>query len=625
MIEDNKEEEKYERKDENNLNIIQINNDDEKEEKNKCDNKVNKNYKINNININNHNENKIDKYHHSQKISLNDATRISNSIWIISVPTNEGEISGTCFFMYIISKKYLLTNCHIIPEKLIKAKKYIRLENNVGDKFFINLNREKRNIIYINKPYDIVALEILESDNITNILYLDYDNDNVNNMEKYMNKGVFILQHPKKKNVYIAGGTIERINLDIYEFDHTVDTDHGSSGSPVFLNENFKIIGIHKKKIRGSVNKKGTFIFKLIEKIINQSKITPNLMKINKVNEIFCNDINEIENNVLILKYKLDLNNQILIFSNNFFKNNKNIFIKYSNEKEYKLISTNFIKKDEIEILQNQIEIKLKILSPINKMENMFNNCTYLTSVRFINFDTSKVITMFNLFAGCNNLTEIFGIDKFDTSMVKDIKKLFSGCTSLINLPKALIWNTKKVDKMDELFSGCESLTEIPDISKWNTINVISMKGLFKNCKSLRTIPDIHYWDTGNVKNMSHMFFNCEKLETLPNISFWDINSVETLSNIFSNCISLKSIPDISKWNTSNVKSMNNLFLNCQSVKVFPNILKWNTKNVNNMNCMFSNCINAESLPNVFELNTKRVKNKKLLKIKKKKYDKEDE
>ena len=510
---------------------------------------------------------------------------------------------------------------------MVKAKKIVELINNNGDKFTIKLDKKERIIICISKPYDITAVEILEKDKINNIKYLDYIYDD--DMNKYINKEVFILQHPEGKELHLSSGIIKNIDKKIYEFEHTLDTEYGSSGSPVLLNENCKVIGIHKKRIRESDDKKGTFIFILIEKIIekyNQSPYLFNSNEINDVNEITDNNNNDnelAENNLLILKYNLYIEDPVMLFSKRFFYRNKDKIIVYINEKEYKLTKNSII-INEMEISQNPIEIKVKIIEPFTDMSEMFCKCISLISVKFINCDTSNVKFMERLFAGCTNLKEIFGIDGFNMSEVEDINNLFSGCTSLINLPKTLYWDTSKVEKINNLFSGCESLTEIPDISKWNTKNVIYMERLFEDCKSLKTIPDIKGWNTSIVKNMSFMFHNCKNLETLPDISFWSTTQVKSLSNMFSYCKSLKSIPDISNWKTYNVKTMKNLFLFCTSVSDLPDISKWNTKNVTNMDCIFEYCTNVKKLPDISKLNIKKVKNKRRIIPKKKKHNEED-
>ena len=576
------EEEKFEKRIEKNHDISKINqlsNDKEKNEPDNADNifdKINEEkYEYNNPDINS-----IEKHHHSKKISLDDINRISNSICIISLSTNEGKIMGTCFFMNIMNKKFLITNNHILTNKSVLCHKHITIINNFGEEFKVLLHHKKKLIQTINKPYDITAVEILEDDKIKNITFLDYDYDFMN---KYINEEVFTLQHPNGKGLHIASGTIININKKIYEFEHTLDTDNGSAGSPVIRTDNCKVIGIHKKKIEESDNKKGSFINLIVQKIINKlNQFSPliDFNKINYKNKINNNNENEFEeNNVIILKYLLNREEPIILFSKSFFNKNKKGFNIFINGKKYQL-EKNSIPKDQINIKKNQklLEIKVKFHKPITNMCEIFYQCNLLKSVRFIKFDTSKLETMEKSFALCKNLTEIFGIDEFDTSNLVDISRLFSDCVSLINLPNYLNWDTSKVTKMNEVFSNCKSLTKIPDISTWKTSNVLFMHKLFENCVSLITIPDIKNWDTSKVKNMSYMFHNCLKLEILPDISLWNVCHVENLNSMFSSCKSLKEIPDISKWNITNVKSMNKIFLSCKSASFLPDISNWNTK-----------------------------------------------
>ena len=598
------EEEKNEKKTENNLEnstTIQKNNDAEKKEQNNDGNLNNKNNEEKNIN--NHNT------HLSKKINSDDIKRISNSFYIISNPAKEGEKLGTCFFMCIKDKKYLITDKDVIPKKLIRAKKEIEIINNFGEKFCIELERRQRIIKYIQQPFDFLVIEILEEDKINNVQYLDYDYDDY--IKKYYKKEIFILHCPEGEEIHISSGIITNIDEKKYEFEY--NSNYDSSDFSIFLNENAKIIGIfYKKKVKKVKIKKGIFIFRLIEVICksNISQCLIDLNKINNDNEINDNNEKEFEeNNILILKYNVN-EDPIVLFSEHFFKNtfNRNNLIMSINGAEYKPIKKQLNYKD-IKTSTNQIEIKIKFIEPTANISEMFYKCISLTSVKFINFVTSRLNNMKCLFADCGNLAEIYGIEAFDTSRIKDISNLFSGCKSLITLPKTLDWDTSKIEKMNEVFSGCESLKEIPDISKWKTNKVKYMKGLFKKCKSLKTIPDIKNWDTSNVINMSFMFHNCEQLEMLPDISFWNTSQVLTLCNTFSNCKSLQSFPDISKWKTVNLEAMNNIFLSC-NVSILPDISKWKTKKDNN-------CINEEALPAANKVNNKKVKTKKVNKDKK--------
>ena len=593
------------------------------------------------------NKKEANKAHHAKKVPVDDMNKISESICKIEIP---GITCATGFFIIVMDKnknehKFLITNYHVLPRDLIQKKKTIWVINNNGKKYSIILNKKERLIIALDKPIDITSVEILEEDEINEIKYLEYDSNCMGN--ESINKEIVILQHPEGEELHLSSGTIENIFSTKYEFEHTLDTSSGSSGSPVILIENLKVIGIHKKGMIDSENKKGTFIYIIIEKInkIINKKINKKINKnerdltdlninnenieVNGNNQNNINIINNIEKNIIILKYIKDNQNPIILFDKYFFKNNKNKIKIYIDEKEYQL-ENNYIEKDIIKYSQ-EFEIKVKIIRPfddLNGMSKMFLKCNSLKSVRFINFDTSKVFSMYGLFKGCNNLIEIFGISEFDTSNITNISELFSDCSSLKILPETLNWNTSKIKNMKYLFEGCKSLEVLPDISKWDTSNVLDMSGLFKNCISLIRIPDLQYWKTGNVKKMHHMFYKCEKIEELPDISFWNTKNVTSFSNMFAYCKSLKSFPpNISKWKLTNDKSLNNMFLHCESITYLPDISKWNTKNVENMNNMIAYCVNLKKIPDITRFNTKRVKTKRLMKfeINKYSYNKDDE
>ena len=106
---------------------------------------------------------------------------------------------GTGFFCSIPYKnkllKVMITNYHIINEKIIKENKKIKVTiNNDKDSKIIEL---KNKIIYSNeKEYDTTIIEInSEKEKINHFLELDEEiiehNENINN------RSVYILQYPK--------------------------------------------------------------------------------------------------------------------------------------------------------------------------------------------------------------------------------------------------------------------------------------------------------------------------------------------------------------------------------------------------------------------------------------------
>ena len=97
----------------------------------------------------------------------------------------------------------------------------------------------------------------------------------------------------------------------------------------------------------------------------------------------------------------------------------------------------------------------------------------------------SKITDMSNMFGICISLLEVPDIDKINAINIKNMKSLFDVCNSLISLPDISYWNTLNVDDMSDLFNNCISIKSLPDISKWNTEKVIDMSYMFSNCLSL--------------------------------------------------------------------------------------------------------------------------------------------
>ena len=92
-------------------------------------------------------------------------------------------------------------------------------------------------------------------------------------------------------------------------------------------------------------------------------------------------------------------------------------------------------------------------------------------------------------------------------SKITNMSNMFSGCSALCSLPDFDKIDTVNVSSMTNLFNGCSSLKSLSDISKWNTSNVVNMDYMFCGCSSLSSLPDISKWNTSNVTNMDSMFY----------------------------------------------------------------------------------------------------------------------
>lgn len=136
------------------------------------------------------------------------------------------------------------------------------------------------------------------------------------------------------------------------------------------------------------------------------------------------------------------------------------------------------------------------------------NNSTgnnVLKVVNFINFDTSNISIIDQLFVRCSALTNMIGFENLNFAKVIDMQQMFQGCT---NLKKIIFKNTPltKVRNMTGCFERCTSLTEI-DLSMFTGENTTNITYLFTGCSSLMNI-NLSNFDFSHITNYSNAFNN---------------------------------------------------------------------------------------------------------------------
>ena len=190
-------------------------------------------------------------------------SKVAKSICKISYKINGQPIFGTGFFMNFLDYKFLITNYHVISEKLMNEIIEIELHN----KKKVNLKLNELKIDYFKDPLDVTVILINNiSDIIKNVDFLDYDLKD--DYYKYKNEDVFTSGYAFGEKIESSSGKIVGIN-DI-EFRHNIATSYGFSGSPVILLNKIKIMGIHKQANLSRKINEGTFIGIIIEKLKNR-------------------------------------------------------------------------------------------------------------------------------------------------------------------------------------------------------------------------------------------------------------------------------------------------------------------------------------------------------------------
>ena len=377
-------------------------------------------------------------------IPMNIAIKVMKSICKIIINKKGVKNYETGFFMKISDNfKYLITDYNSLNPNLSSQKIEIEIWN--GKKILLDINN--LSIKYFEKPKDIKVIEIKDIDDIyKDIEFLDYDRNYITKRyEIYKNLDIFSIQKPLEDDATCASGQI--VDINGFEFDHTIPTERDSSGCPIIiLNNNINLIqvlGVQKN----IDNKKGINVGIFIGEIINQLIDDPSKKEIIK-NELKEND-KKINNNYII--------GEIYITKDDIDKD-----IRILNEMELKLCE---VKLDDVLIpfiyyhrFKKEGIYKLKYIfkNCLIKTNNLFSGCSSLSNLDLSNFNSQNVIDMSYMFYGCESLAYI-NFKNFNTQNVTNMIGMFCGCsflrnldlsTLILNLISVLIYPLKLIRKI---------------------------------------------------------------------------------------------------------------------------------------------------------------------------------
>lgn len=179
-----------------------------------------------------------------------------------------------------MKRKYFFVTCfHVLSEIIANKKGDIELFYGKKDKekkIKIKLDKNQRLIKFFYKPIDAILVEILGSDNINEDKFLYPDLNYKNGYNFYEDKNFYLAGYPQnnpnQKERSISSGKIAIINNPDSEFEHSLDTGPGSSGSPICLSDNLCVIGIHKEGNRFRPVNYGTFLGYILDNLKNDKE-----------------------------------------------------------------------------------------------------------------------------------------------------------------------------------------------------------------------------------------------------------------------------------------------------------------------------------------------------------------
>ena len=193
---------------------------------------------------------------------------------------------------------------HLLP---ILVTTDFAIENGIkkGVSFNISINEDQEfktikiddnRKIFINELCNAAFIELTPEDKINDFLEIDYDIFQKENYagNAYRNKSIYVLHYPKGQIAAMNPGIFKHFLDDKGKFSHLCSTACGSSGGPILLLDNFKVIGFHTSSNDHMNYNIGTFIKYPIEEFIKSN--------IGKINNYLRLNIGILLNKILYIK-----------------------------------------------------------------------------------------------------------------------------------------------------------------------------------------------------------------------------------------------------------------------------------------------------------------------------------
>ena len=197
--------------------------------------------------------------------------------------------------------KAFVTNNHVLDEEFLNKENKLKIFYGKNDKEKKEIDLEKARFKYTNKKWDFTIIEILPEDNIQKYLELDEFIES----EEYIDFQIFAFQFPKNGNLsYSHGKILKKTNK---YFVYSLGTKGGSSGSPIILFNNLKLIALHKGKYTEedkSIEFGLGIPFNLILNSIQNEKVKKNVFIKDKIKNK--DEIENKENQKEVEKEKID-------------------------------------------------------------------------------------------------------------------------------------------------------------------------------------------------------------------------------------------------------------------------------------------------------------------------------
>ena len=352
--------------------------------------------------------------------------------------------------------------------------------------------------------------------------------------------------------------------------------------------------------------------------LFNKIYRTITITKAEKKNKIPIINIGE---NMMKMHYEIGdkkMDRRVKLFDPVFVENNKNKLSLFINNRQQKELSVYYFNKTDepkLDVIIKEMRGKYNQEDMyVTDMSYMFNNCKYLRFVDFKNWKTDNITSMEAMFQLCDiDLKGILNISKLNIPNLENMRAMFCKCSKLEGLPEINKWFSFKesnITNMSMLFNGCKNIKDIIITKEWSlfTAKLEDMSYMFNRCRNIRQIQKLNKLPTKSVRTMCGMFNNCKNLESIT-LSF-DCTNLKDMSIMFQGCIKLTNI-DIKLNNTKNLNDISGMFSGCRKLNNIKNLYLSNTESIINMVGLFKNCESLNNLPDLSKWRLINVENAK--------------
>ena len=541
---------------------------------------------------------------------------IAKSLCQISYQYKNITYSSTGFFIKILSNnkkefRFLVTCFDFSPKELENKNIELKKIEETNKKIKVRLSLDSKNrIIY--EISDISLIQIKDEDKTIkdNFDFLTCDENYRYGYDQYKDRDVFTFEYLNGLSSNI--GKIKEIDKN-GEFNHNIQNGQVSSGFPIILLSDSRVIGVQKNFINCEKKykrlHKGIFFGVIIDKlndIINNSKndSKKNRKKGNNYSEKKKNDEEEAseEESDEITKEKTESRKKKKKENKNGNNRNKN---HRGEEKNESLIEESEIENNNEKMSKENKSKNLKNKEKINKeIKEKINRCNYIHAE--VNIEKEKlnqampIISSYDAY--CRSANRKIEKEEVELKNEEEIKMIdieiddekidfeYDHKFDEVGTHK-IIYSFKqlKLTNINFIFSNCH-LSNLESFNL-NTEKLANVERMFFKSHLIKINLSNFY--AKKLENMSYMFCECIFLEDVI-LSDFNAENVIDMSNMFKGCSALKKL-DLSGFNTKNVKNLRSMFKNCSSLHDL-NLSNFDTKNATDMSEMFEGCSSLTSI-----------------------------